>query len=361
MSTRLFALAKATTLFGTVLLVGCATGVAAEEEPMAPQNDGGSSVNGGAGTGGTDDSVTTGGKAGSTSSSNGGNGGNGVAGSGSTSAGGGTSSLNGGAGATSVGGSAGGLSVGGAGGSGGVAVGGSAAPGGGHPTGGCGGFGGFGASGGVGGFGGLGGGAGYGGFGGFGGSGGAGTVVVVSLDADADAYIYAFSSSNNYGALDNLWIRPYAVNYANRAVVYFDLGAQLPLGATITSAYLCLTAYQVTHTMYLSLNRLLKSWAELEVTWSHATSIVTWNSGGGDYQPTATGSLTVPAGSLGLKCFDATADVQDFYANPSTNAGWLLRDTRDDTGGAGESIRFRSREYGVVSERPKLDITYVAP
>ena len=61
-----------------------------------------------------------------------------------------------------------------------------------------------------------------------------------------------------------------------------------------------------------------------------------------------------------------TADVQSFYANPSTNYGWRIREACDGAAGpynkacgtATPGFQFRSRTASNAIERPRLVVTY---
>jgi hypothetical protein len=66
----------------------------------------------------------------------------------------------------------------------------------------------------------------------------------------------------------------------------------------------------------------------------------TWATAGGDYNPAASASQTVPV-TLGLYNWGSaqlTADVQDMLDNAANNHGWLLKHT--DESGNGTARRF---------------------
>ena len=92
---------------------------------------------------------------------------------------------------------------------------------------------------------------------------------------------------------------------------------------------------------------------ESEVTWNEASTGVSWTNlgadGVGSRKATAVGTLLAPSGSNNV---DVTASVQN-WAFGEINEGWLLK----DTGSGGVDIR--TSEYGTLSERPMLSVTYV--
>ena len=126
----------------------------------------------------------------------------------------------------------------------------------------------------------------------------------------------------------------------------FGNGAdQVPIGATITFATLNLEVYDdgIAAEMY-----------EVAVDW---TEDETFNSFGGepDVQAEELGPLvsapggTVPTGALVL---DVTTSLNTWATNPTANRGWIFRPTGTTP------VRARSSEYGTISLRPQLSVTY---
>lgn len=169
-----------------------------------------------------------------------------------------------------------------------------------------------------------------------------------------------------------------ASNALRRTVLQFDVAGNVPAGATITGATLTLTMNKGTGVSHAhSLFALSQAWGEgstnasgnegaggvsttNSATWIHTFfSGSNWTTAGGDFAATASAITNVGgASSYNWSSPGVTADVQGWYANPSTNFGWIL--TGNETS-AGSSKRFASRENPISSARPKLVVTYTLP
>jgi len=160
-----------------------------------------------------------------------------------------------------------------------------------------------------------------------------------------------------------------------RAVVAFKDLSAIPPGATITSVkfHLYLSKQNSPGTM-LQLARLTSDWGEGasdatgpegqgaaaqtgDATWNHTFfNNMTWNSPGGDFNPTSTAQIMVDG--VGDYMFNSSpamvADVEDWLANPAGNFGWIL--TANES--AVSARRFTSREGGNPDRRPRLEIEY---
>jgi len=256
-------------------------------------------------------------------------------------------------------GAAGSVGSGGNGGSGGAGAAGSAG------SGGKGGSGGTGGTLGVGGSGGAGGKAGSAGAvnGGTGGSGGS-CEETVTLIAVADANLNAAAPTTNYGPVAEANIVRGGTASSERALFEFDF-SPVPSGVTLKSAKLELTIVNnpgldktiAVHRVAQGSNR---SWLEGQVTWQEYKTGSSWTTGGGDFVAQASDSEAVSGTAVAgtVVTFQVLADAQSFYATPSTNFGFLLKDSQEPAANSGEHVYFGTRENAVLDSRPKLVLTY---
>lgn len=185
--------------------------------------------------------------------------------------------------------------------------------------------------------------------------------------SDALGYLYAGRTQPNFGP------------YNRRALIAFDIAAQLPAGARIQSAQLQLNLDKAgpnaVGTTPLSLYRLTETWGEgtsnnpqnqgygapattNDATWNYRFfNTSSWTVPGGSFSAVASASTTLGTG--GLITWGPTAqlaaDVQGWLDTPVSNAGWMLR---GDEVNNGTASRFDSIQSG--STRPALTITYSA-
>jgi uncharacterized repeat protein (TIGR01451 family) len=163
------------------------------------------------------------------------------------------------------------------------------------------------------------------------------------------------SPTTNYGSTTDLLVD--ASGHVHTVIKFpnvFGGGVdQIPLGSTITSATLTVQMYDPGDDVLVY--QLTEGWVESEVTWNNRSTGVSWTNAGADgtgsHKTTADGTLLAPNGSNNV---DVTTSVQN-WSDGELNEGWLLK----DTGSGGVDIR--SSEYGTVSERPMLSVTYVPP
>ncbi|MBI1950151.1 MAG: multicopper oxidase domain-containing protein [Acidobacteria bacterium] len=167
-----------------------------------------------------------------------------------------------------------------------------------------------------------------------------------------------------------------------RAVLAFNIAANIPASATINSVQLTLYVDKVKLTtgFNVSLHRLLSDWGEGtsntgnsqqgrgepptpgDATWHHTFyPDQFWSIPGGDYSLTASATRTV--GNTGFYTWGSTsglvADVQFWLNNPSQTFGWIVVGTETTTE---TTKRFGTRENtgqtGGVSWKPALVINY---
>ena len=174
-----------------------------------------------------------------------------------------------------------------------------------------------------------------------------------SVSEGHDAKIQEGSPTSNFGSTTDMVIDASAhehsvIKFPN----IFGVGAnQIPLGSVITNATLTVEMFDPGDDVLVY--QLIEGWVESEVTWNEASTGVSWTNlgadGVGSRKATAVGTLLAPSGSNNV---DVTASVQN-WAFGEINEGWLLK----DTGSGGVDIR--TSEYGTLSERPMLSVTYV--
>jgi spore coat protein A len=163
-----------------------------------------------------------------------------------------------------------------------------------------------------------------------------------------------------------------------RAVLAFDIAANVPAGATINGVQLTLYCDKVSATTSYSvaLRRLTSNWGEGtsdtgqsrqgrgepattgDATWRHTFYPGQfWTSPGGDYSGTISASRTV--GNVGSYSWGSTsglvADVQAWLNTPAQNYGWIIL---GDEAQNQSTKRFGTRENTTVTLRPQLVVTY---
>lgn len=162
-----------------------------------------------------------------------------------------------------------------------------------------------------------------------------------------------------------------------RALLAFDVAAEIPPGATVTSASLTLILSEASPgsgVLDHSLHRLLQDWGEGtsfatsgngaaatagDATWSDRFfPDVAWSAPGGDF--VAAPSATVPVGETpGAITWGSTpdmvADVQFWLDHPDDDFGWILRGSEDVLGSA---RKFVNREDPDPAMRPLLTIGF---
>jgi hypothetical protein len=159
---------------------------------------------------------------------------------------------------------------------------------------------------------------------------GVGTSVV------KDTYLYQTAPTNRPGTDPDFYAGVYSGSL-QYGLLQFDLSA-VPAGATITSADITLSLGSSTSDT-VRFHKVTSPWTEATASWStHGTA---WNS-------TVEGSFT--AGIYGSRTFSATALVQSWVSNPSTNNGMLFEQTANRT-------QMKTSEAS-ADRRPKLVVCY---
>ncbi len=162
---------------------------------------------------------------------------------------------------------------------------------------------------------------------------------------------------------------------SGRALMAFDLTAQVPVGASVSAASLSLTADRTISAAFnFTLHRLNQNWGEGnsnagdpggtgigaesgDATWTHRFhNTDLWTSVGGSF--TAAASATTSVNAVGPYSWSGAgllADVQAWANNPAQNFGWLLRGDENAT----SAKRFLSGEDSPPESRPRLSVTYL--
>jgi len=168
-----------------------------------------------------------------------------------------------------------------------------------------------------------------------------------------DAYIDELFSDENRGSAWYAYIRG-LVNYRRRPIIRFDLSS-LPAGSTITNADLYLYCYKVGGTITVNVHRVdhgtpdyETDWTEAGVTWNKYDGTNDWGTAGGNFNPTATDSVSVSA--VGWYSWDVTSDCDELAIR-----SWIFNAP------VSENVvnEFYTKEYtDDPSLRPYLEVTY---
>jgi hypothetical protein len=209
------------------------------------------------------------------------------------------------------------------------------------------------------------------------------TTVVLNPVKDNTLYESATGSLSN-GTGENLFIGRTSTGTTpdflkRRAIMKFDVAANVPAGATITNVSLILNMNKTSNVTAFSasVHTVNADWGEgnsnaggqegtgiapatNDATWIHRFfNSTNWTNAGGDFNSTPSSTLNVSnTGNYTWTSSQLTADVQNWLDNPSTNNGWIIIGNETSTHTA---KRFASRENPTTSVRPKLSITYTVP
>jgi hypothetical protein len=204
---------------------------------------------------------------------------------------------------------------------------------------------------------------------------------VVSIAASRDATLYQSSDGSlANGAGQYLFAGKTNQNLARRSVIWFDIAAFVPTGATITSARLVLNVTQANGgNRTMTVHRAIAAWTAGtsdpdsteasgaptvagDATWLHASADglgggTFWQSAGGDFAATASASLlTTTSGLQTWTSAALVADVQAALADPAANLGWFIL---GDESASGTARRFDSAESAAFGGTvPRLEIEF---
>ncbi|MCA8974810.1 MAG: DNRLRE domain-containing protein [Planctomycetes bacterium] len=201
--------------------------------------------------------------------------------------------------------------------------------------------------------------------------------TTVQITSSRDSTLYESATGNLAGgACTGLFVGVTDQNNdaLRRALVRFDVAAQIPAGAHIVAAELRIQVTRYNTNVDIYGHRALADWGEgsslpsglggagtaptaPDATWIHSRyPSSNWTNPGGDF--TAMSSLTIPAPSTGPATSTSTVaavlDVQRWLDQPAQNFGWLLKTNEQQTQSA---LRFNSREAS--NNPPTLIVTYI--
>jgi hypothetical protein len=177
----------------------------------------------------------------------------------------------------------------------------------------------------------------------------------------ADTFLSLYRPDTPWGSDDGLRISG-RENGSERMLVRFDLDGHIPFWANIHSAKLGLFAWS-RRTLYglrISAYDVLRHWDADEATWNEAYALSAWGTPGceqvgGDREGNPVASRFAYFTNYFYE-WDITSLVQQWVADPSTNHGLVLIGHPVD-----QDLRFRSSEWRVLEQRPRLSVVYTAP
>ncbi|MBD3260054.1 DNRLRE domain-containing protein, partial [Candidatus Woesearchaeota archaeon] len=190
--------------------------------------------------------------------------------------------------------------------------------------------------------------------------------TAIGNDSINDSTMAENAATTNYGAIALMRVgRAFFAGSDFRPIIRFNL-SNVPEGALITNASLGLFFYNIptgfdsTASRSYSIHKVNQTperpWQELQVTWNNYNSTNAWTNAGGDFLASPTDTISFDSTALdSFVSWDVTADVQDFSDNRDLNFGWVIQDTVST---ALTRRDFRSKEFGNVSQRPRLIINY---
>jgi len=178
------------------------------------------------------------------------------------------------------------------------------------------------------------------------------TPAVLDLSAEKDTFISEWEPNTNYGTDHRVKVR----SNAYRSLLYFDLSF-ISSDATVTAATLNLYLDWYEHQMQaspdVSVHKVLADWEEIQATWYHRQTKVTWGTAGcgstSDRDPTARASAVVSEVSTWYS-WDIAELAQEWVWLGSSNKGMLV------VSNSGRELRFHSSEY--TTNQPYLHIEY---
>lgn len=196
------------------------------------------------------------------------------------------------------------------------------------------------------------------------------------IAAGKDNTIYDEGGTSN-GAGDYLFAGETAAQRLRRGLMWFDVAASVPSGATITDVTLTLHMSRTVGGAHdVAMHRLLQDWGEGasdapneegsgapaepgDATWGFAFfDSDPWTDGGNFDADASATSLIGDIGFYDWSSDQLIADVQSFLDDAGTNFGWALIGNEQSTA---TSKRFDSRTNPNTAFRPELQVTYATP
>jgi|GEM_PF-2707410 len=203
------------------------------------------------------------------------------------------------------------------------------------------------------------------------------TPHTITLTPSKDNTLYqAIDGSLSNGAGMHLFVGVTNGSLTRRAVLAFNIGANIPPGSKVTSATLLMHVSQtINGDQPIALHALSKDWGEStsnagisrdgsgtaskngDATWIHTSfPNARWTNAGGDFAAAIDGTATAQAADVTwTSSASMIARVQAWVDQPSSNFGWIL------VGNESSNLttkRFDSREVVPAATRPALTIQF---
>ena len=172
-------------------------------------------------------------------------------------------------------------------------------------------------------------------------------MIIIQPGAEGKDTISAiYTPTTNFGTLDRL-PTSCSTGYGQEAFIEFDLSILTP-GMHVDSAELSLYLYGTSGsgTASVTVHGITESWTEGGLTWNNHPA-----DDNGAYD-----TIQVAATPVGMwKTWDVTELVDEWYQDPSTNHGFVLKNS-----GSEMYTQFRSSAYSAIpGHRPKLEVTLI--
>lgn len=200
-------------------------------------------------------------------------------------------------------------------------------------------------------------------------------AATTSDTSTADTSVSFANTTRNFGGAAATPVCPTNLVEARstlkkRLLVRFNNVSTIPSDAAIKTATLSLfkTAGSVTRTH--AAHRVTTAWAEgdkcsancgtLGATWNNSNlsnCTTAWTTAGGDFNATATSSISVTSTNSVFYNWDIKADVQAWVQGTANN-GTLIKDS-DETGGVTINHTYAMKENATAANRPKLVVSYL--
>ena len=206
-------------------------------------------------------------------------------------------------------------------------------------------------------------------------------AVTVTLQATRDStLIEDIGGLYSNGGADYIFAGMTNRAEKRRALIAFDVAAQVPAGSTVTEVTLTLEMNKTRGPEHvISLHRVLAAWGEGnavgagigqgagdiavegDATWVFSVfETEAWEAPGGDFVSEASASTPVgdPASYVWGSSEEMVADVQGWLDDSATDHGWMLV---GEEVGRKNAKRFGGRTAPDEAGRPALELVYVPP
>jgi len=204
--------------------------------------------------------------------------------------------------------------------------------------------------------------------------------TTVELGAAKDNTLYQSATGSLSNGSGSYMFTGLTVGFVvHRCVVEFDVAGAIPAGATIESVSLSLEmSRSIVGAVDIATHRVLQEWgegasdapgeegggttaADGDCTWLHAEydtggASVFWATPGGDFAAAASATTNIDLpGRYSWSSSQMAADVQGWLDDPSSNHGWGLLATDEESP---SSKRFNTHEDPNSANHPILTVTY---